>query len=1161
MTEPARQHIRSIHVFTLWVVILMALPAFIATRGGSSSNEASFESTRVEIEGVPEYDLNLRIPDMAPSLVILAPSEFLAATGPLARHRTKMGLPTVLYSIDDIEENISGEDRERKVHNFLRTLHQQNPSFKWLLIMGDSEHLMPRPLWHYALDRGQFYQNYYYSDMYYAGLDSTWDTDGNGRYGEFSNITYTVDGDLDADVYVGRVTASTVEHVTNYVEKLIRYERNPPVGTWMKRFLNWGSVMEAPNNIELGATDRYVDYRSNAYKVCTKVGESLPDHIIERRLYDYPQLEGGNYTIDDGRDSLNRHNMLAWLNKGASLLNFAGQARYAGYALNDYGPPTCNDNADNYVWNEPIRYSDHASLTNGDMLPFMYLSTCNSASFHFGDATLETFLTAESGGAIGFISSTGTSYRGEERSYSWGNWYLDQRYWEIFFQERVTRPGQALGVLKADYRKTWFGDQLPALRESILGMMYAYVLLGDPYVDIYTDEAVWFKDPSQLGVKWYAGEHDYSVRILDHLGDPVPNPRLTIYDPNLYRVVTGDGDGWLNFTLDLTGSSRINVTFTAHNAVQTSSRYNVLPEIADLAIIEGGIQISDPLPAHGDTVTITVPVRNIGGMVAEDSRLHVSYVGGNGDPTYKVFRHDLGDLQEDEEGVVSWNWSVRAGAHAFQLVAQTSSIDLDASNNIAWIRFNTSGPDLLFSPGTGRFDPSDVVRPGSPVSVHYSIYNQGPVSGEVDIGVFNGDPGEGGKAIGEILDPGPIGPGEYLNGSLSFISPQNTSMVYIVMDPYGEYPPDMIDVGSKSLLIVNYPPILLGSPSITLLEDSAGSTLALDGFFDDIDDLGEVLEYSLISSPVMVSRIGIGEERAAFLRVKPPPDWFGETEVIIGVDDGLGGIEVSIPVMVSPMNDPPTFPQAPLGRMDLVVLEDTALFITILAEDIEGDPITYSTEDGGIELNGETGEMAWYPVQKDVGTNVFKIFASDGNGGVSLLQITVEVIEVNEGPYIEPLPDISCTVGKLLTFQVIASDEEGDNLTYSSDVPFVTLEADGSGMINATHGTEGTLLVTIEVRDGTNSRYVSFNLTVISEGIGGDGKGSFDLQPIMAAGGVALALFALLFVGFKAMRKNGENDGVEEERRMADALYEDERADVEDAMPPVGEEPLEEVRE
>ena len=1161
MTEPARQHIRSIHVFTLWVVILMALPAFIATRGGSSSDGAYSEPTRVEIEGVPEYDLNLRIPEMAPSLVILAPSEFLAATGPLARHRTRMGLPTVLYSIDDIEENISGEDRERKVHNFLRTLHQQNPSFKWLLIMGDSEHLMPRPLWHYAQDRGQFYHNYYYSDMYYAGLDSTWDTDGNGRYGEFSNITYTVDGDLDADVYVGRVPASTVEHVTNYVGKLIRYERNPPVGTWMKRFLNWGSVMEAPNNIELGATDRYVDYRSNAYKVCTKIGEGLPEHIIEKSLYDYPQMEGGNYTVGDGRDTLTRNNMLSWLNTGASLLNFAGQARYAGYALNDYGPPTCNDNADNYVWNEPVRYSDHASLTNGDMLPFMYLSTCNSASFHFGDATLETFLTAESGGAIGFISSTGTSYRGEERSKSWGNWYLDQRYWEIFFQEGVTRPGQALGVLKADYRKTWFGDQLPALRESILGMMYAYVLLGDPYVDIYTDEAVWFKDPSQLGVKWYAGEHDYSVRILDHLGDPVPNPRLTIYDPNLYRVVTGDGDGWLNFTLDLTGSSRINVTFTAHNAVQTSSRYNVLPEIADLAIIEGGIQISDPLPAHGDTVTITVPVRNIGGMVAEDSRLHVSYVGGNGDPTYKVFRHDLGDLQEDEEGVVSWNWSVRAGAHAFQLVAQTSSIDLDASNNIAWIRFNTSGPDLLFSPGTGRFDPSDVVRPGSPVSVHYSIYNQGPVSGEVDIGVFNGDPGEGGKAIGEILDPGPIGPGEYLNGSLSFISPQNTSMVYIVMDPYGEYPPDMIDVGSKSLLIVNYPPILLGSPSITLLEDSAGSTLALDGFFDDIDDLGEVLEYSLISSPVMVSRIGIGGEGAAFLRVKPPPDWFGETEVIIGVDDGLGGIEVSIPVMVSPMNDPPTFPQAPLGRMDLVVLEDTALSITILAEDIEGDPITYSTEDGGIELNGETGEMAWYPVQKDVGTNVFKIFASDGNGGVSLLQITVEVIEVNEGPYIEPLPDISCTVGKLLTFQVIASDEEGDNLTYSSDVPFVTLEADGSGMINATHGTEGTLLVTIEVRDGTNSRYVSFNLTVISEGIGGDGKGSFDLQPIMAAGGIALALFALLFVGFKAMRKNGENDGVEEERRMADALYGDERADVEDAMPPVGEEPLEEVRE
>ena len=1149
MIKLACKHWSSVHLFTLWMVVLVSFPSLILIQGGSQGGSSDLEPTREEVEGVPEYDLNLRIPDLPPSQVMLAPSEFLAAAQPLARHRTRMGLPTALYSIDDIESNISGEDRERKVHNFLRTIHQMYPSFNWLLIIGDSEHLMPRPLWHYALDRGQFYQNYYYSDMYYAGLDSTWDTDGDGRYGEFSNMTYTVDGDLDSDVYVGRVPASDVDDVTNYVEKLIRYEKNPPVGTWMKRFLNWGSVMEAPNNIEVGSEYRYMDYRSNAYKVCTKVGEGLPGHLIEKPLYDYPQMEGGNYTVDDGRDTLNRNNMLSWLNTGASLLNFAGQARYAGYALNDYGPPTCNDDADNYVWNEPIRYSDDALLTNGDMVPFMYLSTCNSASFHFGDATLERFVTSQNGGAIGFISSTGTSYRGEERSTSWGNWYLDERYWEIFLNEGVTRPGQALDILKADYRQAWFGDQLPALRESVLGMMYAYVLIGDPYVDIYTDEAVWFKDPAQLGIKWYSGEHDYSVRVLDHLGDPIPNPRLTIYDPHMYQVISGDGDGWANFTLDLSLSARINVTFTGHNAVQTSKQYDVLPEISDIAIMENRIDISDPTPVHGDMVTITVPVKNIGGMVSTDSKLHVSYVGGDGDPTYKVARHDLGDIQVDEEMLVSWNWTVRAGTHGFQLVAQTSSLDLDPENNIAWVRFNTTGPDLSFSPGTGRFEPDDVVRPGAVVTVHYSIYNQGAASGEVDIGVFNGNPQEGGIPIGELLGRGPVQPGEYLNGSLTFTSPHNSSMISMVMDHYGEYPPDMIDRAWRSLLLVNYPPILLGSPTITMQEDSSPSSLALDGFFDDVDDPEDLMEYSLISSPIMDSRLKAWEERGTLLTVIPPGDWFGDTEVIIGVDDGLGRIDVTIPVSVSPVNDPPTFPQAPLGEMDLVVLEDTRLSITLVAADIEGDTVTFSTEDEEIELDIGSGEIVWDPVQDDVGSHVFEIIASDGNGGSSLMRILVEVKEVNEGPLVEPLSDLSCKIGEILTFQVFAMDEEGDNLTYSSDVPFIIMDESGRGSINATPGSEGTLNVTVEVRDGVNSIYVSFNLVISSEGGEDGGEGSFDIQMIMAAGGIALAVFGILFLGLRGLKRGGGDEEVEQEKRAADSLYGEERAEVDRKMP------------
>ena len=353
--------------------MLIGVPSLLYVQPEPSSKNLPIRSGEVLVDEVP---IPLVLPDVEPRYVILCPDEFKEEVLPLAVHRTKMGLPSRIYTIDSIEQNYSGSDREQKVHNFLRSFSEAYPSFKWLLIMGDAEHLMPRALWHYAFDRGQPFHNYYYSDVYYAGLDSSWDTDGNGKYGEYS-VSGVIDGDIDWDIIVGRIPASTEEHASNYVNKLIRYEKDPPVGSWMERFLNWGSLMEPPNrDFE---PNRYYEHKSNAYKVCQRVEGNLPEQLELRSLYDYPQMEGGNYTVGDGRDTLHRSNMLSQFNAGASMLNFVGQARYEAYALNDYGPPT--GNGTNWEWNEPMGYSDHTLFTNGDMMPFMYASTCDTAKF------------------------------------------------------------------------------------------------------------------------------------------------------------------------------------------------------------------------------------------------------------------------------------------------------------------------------------------------------------------------------------------------------------------------------------------------------------------------------------------------------------------------------------------------------------------------------------------------------------------------------------------------------------------------------------------------------------------------------------------------------------------------------------------------------------
>jgi len=1132
----------TIILFLSYLTTVVQFPSTDAGPGEASEAEDTDRTRGIKIRGdpgsVPEYPLGLDLPEVPPSCVILAPESFQDEVAALAVHRTRMGLPTVIYPIESVDGNYSGPDREARVHSFLRDLHDLYPAFKWLLIMADSEFLAPRALWHYALDRGQQYHNYYYSDVYYAGLDSDWDDDIDGRYGEFSNITREVEGDLDFDVYVGRVPVSTQEQASNYTSKLIRYERNPGIGSWMSRFLNWGTVMEPPNNLD---TPPYVyePYRSNAFKVCEKVREALPDHLTNISLYDYPMLEGGSYDPDSPMDTLNRKNMLESFNQGASMLNFVGQARYNAMYLNDYGKPY--GDGTNYVWNEPMGWDDTPYFQNGGdtALPFMYLSTCDSAKFYqtgwYEDKSLETWLTCGDGGAIGFISSTGTSYRGEEKTSSWGNWYLDEGFWDLFLKGGITRPGMAMYLQKEDYLETFLGPQT-AVQEAVLGMVYSYILLGDPYVDIYTDIARRFRDPSLLDLTWYTGEHDYHVRVLDSSGEGVENPTITLYSPQVYRSFKGTEEGWCNFTVDLTGVSGLNMTLQAHNMVPSFGLFGVLPEIADLALLEETLDISDTDPDHGEEVVFSIRVANLGGMVAMSSRAHITYVGGNGDPTYLYSSLDLGDVVEKTGSNLSWSWKARAGQHTFRLMAQTSSDDLDLENNLLDIDISVPEPAFEFSQGSGVLLPGAVVRPGTDMSIRYSIYNHGVAPGPLGLRLFMGDPDEGGTPLGDEVPVGIVPVHGYSNGTAVFTAPGSTGMVYVRMDPGDDYPPDMTDEDLRVLLEVNRAPYSTGEIDLTMQEDGGPTLLNVDGSIEDPDDLDDEMAFSVSTHPSLDVRLILGEGGRADLLVEPASNWNGLARLNLTVDDGHG--EVLIPVMidVSPVNDPPLFTDSRNGIIQLEALEDFEMVFRLDVLDIEGEDVIIGSEDTPFSI-GPQGDFNWTPTQEHVGTREYIVTARDKSGAETTAVLRIDVAQLDDPPEVEDPEDLTVYSDERSTFRLVVYDEEGGPLAFASDLEILEFSTDGTVYINATSAYIGEHEVTIEVTDGVNKVYTSFSLQVLDKKEKDRGTSSIDPQLILGAVGVVVILFSLLLILFLFLGKRGYGDDVEEERRTADDLY------------------------
>ncbi|MGA1819396.1 MAG: C25 family cysteine peptidase [Thermoplasmatota archaeon] len=1086
-----------------------------------------------------EVPLGAVFPDLGPSYVIICPEEFKEEVIPLAVHRTRIGLPSRVYTIESIEGNFSGVDREQKVHRFLRAMHRNHSTFKWLFIVADSEHLMPRPLWHYAYDRGQPFENFYYSDVYYAGLDSDWDDDGDGRFGEYS-VSGTIEGDIDWDIVVGRLPASTEVQAGNYVAKLLRYEKNPPLGSWMARFLNWASLMEPPNRDF--DPYRYFDHKSNAYKVAMRVESNLPDHLEVKGLYDYPQLEGGNYTVNDGRDTLTRANMLSEFNGGASMLNFVGQARYEAYALNDYGPPT--GNGTNWDWNEPLGYADHSLFSNGDMMPFMYASTCDTAKFFqtgfWEDKSLETWLTSPSGGVIGLISSTGTSARGEETTLSWGNWYLDEEFWKMFLNGGETHPGRTMYLLKEQYRSKWLSPTME-IKETILGMIYTYILLGDPYVDVYTDQARRFMGTAAIGTTFYTGNHTVRFRVYDRDQVPVPYPQVTIYNEDLYIVLNGNAQGWVNSTLDLGDSSGINLTLSGHNMVHSFYKYPVHPAVSDVYISDS-YGISPVNASLGDPVKVTMEVGNRGGMTAENVGLHILLEGGSGDPSgpYASFR--LGDIEPGASMNTSFNWTVRPGDHSFSLNVDSTSQEVDLMNNHLKIGFSSPGPIFEFSADSGRLRPSSMASPGTSLLIDLSVINLGFTAAPLEVQLFDGDPDLNGTPMSDVLPLGVIEVDGYGNASIPFEAPGADALLFIIMDPLDRYPPGFLDEPVKSLLRIDLPPRWSGPLSMAILEDSLMNTLPLDAMVTDDDTMAEDLVFSIVSSDNMSARIRDMGEEGKVLVCEPPQDWWGDASVVLSVTDGMTYVETIVEITVDPVNDPPFFLDAVQGIIELSTLEDEPFSFLLRGGDIDSQLFSFHYGGDTLSVDRTTGLVTWDPVQNDVGDNEFQVIIRDDAGAESVLLLRIDVVGVNDPPSAQPVQDVTLDEGATARVVLNVTDEEGDPLSFGSNTPIIWFDTDGSVQINGSSEHIGVNDVRIAISDGVNTIYVKFNVTIVGGG-GKDGNGSsLDVQTVMGGIGIAVAVIALLFLGLMLIRKSPVDEQVMMELEGADELYEEDIA-------------------
>ena len=232
-------------IITIMLILILLLTNFSTTAMKNKSSEPK--------QNIPERDeIKDATSDISYDLLIIAPQMFSKYLLPLVSHKNEHDMKTILVEVKDVYHQMfwHGRDQAEKIKYFIKKAFE-TWHIKYVLLVGGRKDQSPCETWwipvrYSHLDRKyephverKFISDLYFADIYDEnGNFSSWDTNGNGIYGEWPEDKPADDiADLYPDVYVGRLTCRNAFEVRVIVKKIINYETAKYSGSWFKRMV------------------------------------------------------------------------------------------------------------------------------------------------------------------------------------------------------------------------------------------------------------------------------------------------------------------------------------------------------------------------------------------------------------------------------------------------------------------------------------------------------------------------------------------------------------------------------------------------------------------------------------------------------------------------------------------------------------------------------------------------------------------------------------------------------------------------------------------------------------------------------------------------------------------------------------------------------------
>jgi hypothetical protein len=857
-----------------------------------------------------------------------------------------------------------------------------------------------------------------------------------------------------------------------------------------------------------------------------------------KEYYDYPEDLGGFYS--PSVDKLNRNVAINSFNAGSTILNFAGQAYYDGWALIDYvhtGGTLRISQPGSY---QPLYWHyDGANATNGDMLPLVYMSGCDAAVFNFSgvakDRSQEKMLTNPNGGAIGVISSTAHTYRGEEHEKSLGNWWLDEYYWKMVFENGYYQPGKALYELKEKYYNDIENGAGQTFPTPVRSNNYGYILLGDPEVNIWTNT------PRVMKVQvedLFVGPGAAKITVTDLMTDaPVENALVNIMNVEFYLQGYTNSTGVATIPFSPLSKGSVDIVVTAHNYYPKEVSGSIIDKPIDLSIDSSDIWVQSSTPLHGENLRVYASVYNLGGTVLSESatvRFYLDDPEVNGVPFGTDQSISSVDTSSFETVSTIWNVTYRPEPYRIYVWADPDNTinEYTRANNKAFINISVLSSDFKITENDIIFRPGNVVGEMQNITINITVHNEGVVDASgISIGLYDGHPGSGGSYIYTAAPVDFTVPYLYSNSyayaEAVFQLAGGLHEIFVFVDDNNRTfeMNELNNIASKNLT-VNFAPKLSKLMDISIMEDS-GNTRILDlhseQYITDSDNETAELRFSVLSveKPDKIT-VTISDNRYVYMM---PVENFSSIipiNVVIEVTDGLSSDTDTFTVTVTAVVDEPVV--EPLGT--IYVEFDEQLLVTVNATDPDGDLLLFSDdlEEDWFVIDEFTGEINFTNDDRDMmGTYRINITVYDGELKTTMSFDLVVEGPANSPPVLDHIDDFVMTAGEIFTVEITASDPDGDPLTFTMypEIFTITKIDDNSARFSYTPNSNdiGTDEVTIYADDGDLSDAQKVKVTIKKSETDG---ASFKLDPMWFAY-IGIPIVIILVVLFIVLRSRKQS--------------------------------------